>query len=203
MQVFRLKHFRREADEGSRGVYYFFGGPLMMLGGSFEFLLGNTFSFVVFCSFGAFWLSFGATLTPSFNATAAYGPDNPAAGTFDPMFAATFAYFHIYMGVLCFIYTVAAVRTNILFVLIFAACVGAFGCLAAFFFEIAQGADAHGLQYTAGVLTFIASLLGWYLLFAQILAAVDFPLNLPVGDLGGFVKGASERGKSLSGRTDG
>ena len=34
------------------GVYYFIGGFLMSLGGILEFFLGNTFSFVVFVSFG-------------------------------------------------------------------------------------------------------------------------------------------------------
>ena len=34
------------------GAYYFIGGFLMSLGGILEFFLGNTFSFVVFCSFG-------------------------------------------------------------------------------------------------------------------------------------------------------
>ena len=34
------------------GTYYFIGGFLMSLGGVLEFFLGNTFSFVVFCSFG-------------------------------------------------------------------------------------------------------------------------------------------------------
>lgn len=34
------------------GAYYFIGGFLMSLGGLLEFFLGNTFSFVVFCSFG-------------------------------------------------------------------------------------------------------------------------------------------------------
>ncbi|KAK5255320.1 hypothetical protein LTR40_010865, partial [Exophiala xenobiotica] len=33
------------------GVYYFFGGLLMILGGFLEFILGNTFPFVVFGSF--------------------------------------------------------------------------------------------------------------------------------------------------------
>ena len=42
---------------GGNGVatiaaYYFMGGFLMSLGGILEFFLGNTFSFVVFCSFG-------------------------------------------------------------------------------------------------------------------------------------------------------
>lgn len=34
------------------GAYWFVGGFLMSLGGILEFFLGNTFSFVVFCSFG-------------------------------------------------------------------------------------------------------------------------------------------------------
>ena len=61
-------------DQRNRGVYFFFGGLLMIVGGFLEFLLGNTFPFVVFMSFGAFWLSFGATLQPTYNAYGAYAP---------------------------------------------------------------------------------------------------------------------------------
>jgi succinate-acetate transporter protein len=35
-------------------TYFFFGGLLMIIGAVFEFLLGNTFPFVVFGSFGMF-----------------------------------------------------------------------------------------------------------------------------------------------------
>jgi hypothetical protein len=31
-------------------------------------------------------------------------------------------------------------------------------------------------------------MLGWYLLFAQLLQSVEFPLNLPVGDLSSRIK---------------
>jgi uncharacterized protein len=65
---------RAPIDQGNRGVYFFFGGLLMIVGGFLEFLLGNTFPFVVFMSFGAFWLSFGATLQPTYNAYGAYAP---------------------------------------------------------------------------------------------------------------------------------
>lgn len=65
----------------------------MTLGGLLEFFLGNTFAFVVFCSFGepsappcfprlmlmvlkgGFWFTLGSTLTPSFNAYGAYSAD--------------------------------------------------------------------------------------------------------------------------------
>ena len=91
----------------------------MVLGGFLEFILGNTFPFVVFGSFGAFWLTFAATLTPFYNASIAYDPTNPAASSADPVFASTFAFFQVYMGVLCFVYLIVALRTNIIFVLIF------------------------------------------------------------------------------------
>lgn len=54
------------------GVFYFFGGMLQVMGAVMEWLLGNTFISVVFASYGAFWLTFGSTLTPSYNALGAY-----------------------------------------------------------------------------------------------------------------------------------
>jgi len=92
----------------------------MILGSFLEFILGNTFPFVVFGSFGAFWLTFAATLTPFYNASIAYEPSNPAASAANPTFCATFAYFQLYMGVLCFVYMICALRTNIIFFMIFA-----------------------------------------------------------------------------------
>lgn len=74
------------------GAYYFIGGFLMSLGGILEFFLGNTFSFVVFCSFGGFWFTLGATLTPAFNAYGEYAtdPNNIATGLTSPAFHASF-----------------------------------------------------------------------------------------------------------------
>jgi len=180
------------------GVYYFFGGVLMILGSFLEFILGNTFPFVVFGSFGAFWLTFGATLTPFYNAAAAYQPEDPATAATNPTFNATFAFFQVYMAVLCFIYLIIALRTNIVFLLIFALLVPAFSCLSVVFFRTAEGLAATNYQTTAGALTFVVCLLGWYLFFVQLLAAVDFPLNLPVGDLSRYIKGASERAKKAA-----
>ena len=167
----------------------------MILGSLLEFILGNTFPFVVFGSFGSFWLTFGATLTPWFNASIAYDPTHPAASSSNPEFMASFAFWQVYMGVLVTVYWIISFRTNIIFNLIFLLLIPAFGCLSGYFFDAAQGNVKPELLQAAGGLTFVICLLGWYLFFVQLLAAVDFPLNLPVGDLSRFVKGASERVK--------
>ena len=45
----------------------------------------------------------------------------------------------------------------------------------------------------AGALTFITSMAGWWIFFAIMLASLDFPLAIPVGDLSHIIKGASTR----------
>lgn len=65
----------------------------MIIGGFLEFIIGNTFPFVVFSSFGAFWLTFAATLQPTYNAWGAYAPadaTSPAAGLTTQGFNASF-----------------------------------------------------------------------------------------------------------------
>lgn len=61
--------------------YWFFGGLLMLLGGFLEWILGNTFSSVVFLTFGAFWLTFAGTLTPGFAAFSSFAAEGEAAVT--------------------------------------------------------------------------------------------------------------------------
>lgn len=95
-------------------VYFFFGGVLMISGAFLEFILGNTFPFVVFGLFGAFWLAFGGTLQPFYGGAKFYSPAGTpqAMAMEDPEFANTFAFFLVYMGVLCFIFLIASVRTS-------------------------------------------------------------------------------------------
>ena len=85
------------------------------------------------------------------------------------------------MGFLCLIYMVCALRTNVVFVLIFASLVPAFGLLTAAYWNLALGKTlaAHHCTIAGGALTFVVSMLGWYIFAAILLAAVDFPLSLP------------------------
>jgi len=180
------------------GAYLFFGGVLMILGSVGEWIIGNTFPFVVFGSFGAYWLTFAATLQPFYNAYGAFSTtDNPAEGLTTVGFNASFAFFLVFMGVLCFIYMICALRTNIVFFGIFATLVPAFGCLAGAYWHLAQGntAIAGKLLVAGGAITFVTDMLGWWIFAAIMLAALDFPFQLPVGDLSHIIKGASQKAK--------
>ena len=152
---------------------------------------------VVFGTFGAYWLAYAATLIPYFNAAAAYQSNSPTTASSNPEFAASFAFFLLYMGLLCLIYLVCALRTNVVFVLMFACLVPAFSCLAASFWQLPQGntSTAITLQHAGKGLAFAVCLLGWYLFTMQLLAAVDFPIKLLVGDLSHIIKGTSEKTK--------
>ncbi len=173
----------------------------MFTGGILEFILGNTFPFVVFCSYGAYWFTFGATLTPLYNSYGAYSTTPAAtsastAGLADPGFLNTFAFFLLWMGVLSFVYLIASLRTNILFFLIFLTLCPMYCCLAASDWQNARGNKdaALTLQHAGGALAFMSCLIGWYDFFVLVLLAVDFPLNLPVGDLSHVIKGATQAG---------
>lgn len=103
----------------------------------------------------------------------------------------------IAMGILCLVYLICSIRTNLVFFLIFFTIVPAFGFLAGAFFNVAEGkaALAAKCQEAAGAFAFVTCLCGWYIFLAIMLASVDFPFSLPLFDLSGLVKGASEKQK--------
>lgn len=55
-----------------------------------QWIIGNTFPFVVFGSFGAFWLTFGFTNVPFYNAAGAFVTSTYTTGTENPQFNASF-----------------------------------------------------------------------------------------------------------------
>ncbi|KAL9007981.1 MAG: hypothetical protein Q9173_006849 [Seirophora scorigena] len=167
-------------------------------------------------STGAFWLAFGATLVPWFNAYGAYvtdpvaaaanmgNPGNPA-GLEIPAFNSSFAFFLIFMGLICLIFLVCSLRTNVVFVTIFFTLVCAFGCLAGAYFNLAlyhqneanlaAATRAARCLVAGGAFAFITSLAGWYIFLAIMLASLDFPLQVPVGDLSTLIRGASAKAR--------
>ncbi|TVY29548.1 Protein alcS [Lachnellula hyalina] len=187
------------------GAYFFFGGLLMLVGGFLEFILGNTFPSVVFMAFGAFWLTFGSTLQPFYFAYGSYSPTTtPADGLQTVGFTASFGFFLIFMALLSFIFLICSLRTNICFVVIFFTLTLGFSLLAGAYWQSANGigrkdasaiALAGRLQIAGGASLFVTSMAGWWIFFAIMLAALDFPFQIPVGDLSTLIKGASTRQK--------
>ena len=145
---------------------------------------------------GGFWFTLGSTLTPAFNAYGAYAPSSdPSAGLTSAGFHASYAFFLLFMGLLSLMYLVCALRTNLVFVVIFLGLFLTFVLLAGSYWTLAlaQMVMSQRLQVAAGAWGLIATIAGWWIFFAQMLVSVDFPLELPVGDISHLIKGQSER----------
>lgn len=101
------------------------------------------------------------------------------------------------MGLLSFIYLICALRTNVVFVAIFLGLLMTFVVLAGSYWQYALGnlVMAQKLQVAAGAFGFVATLAGWWIFFAQMLASVDFPIQIPVGDISHLITPLSERVK--------
>ncbi|KAF2260725.1 GPR1/FUN34/YaaH-class plasma membrane protein-like protein [Lojkania enalia] len=201
----------------STGPYYFFGGLLMTLGAVGEvrklpfifqmgladktqWIIGNTFPFVVFGAFGAFWLGWAATLQPFYNAYGAYSTtDVPADGLNTVGFRSSYAFFFLAMAIMCFVFLICSLRTNMVFFMIFFTLVIAFCMLAGAYWQLNNGdaVQAQRLTVAAGAFTFCTCIFGWWIFIAIMLASLDFPFSVPVGDLSRVIKGASERDKNV------
>lgn len=176
----------------------------MLLSGILEFFLGNTFPFVVFTSFGGFFLSLGATFTPALDAggtfvTALNGtlhasPTVPSATLANPLFDTSYGFFMLFMALLSMIYLILALRTNIVFVLIFLGLFMTFAFLTGTHWQRSTNNIilANRLQVASGAWGFVACAAGWYIFVSQMLTALDFPFSLPVGDLSHLIKGGTE-----------
>lgn len=106
-------------------------------------------------------------------------------------------FFLLFMGLLSFIYLICALRTNLVFVAIFLGLLLTFVVLTGAYWQLALGNAkmAQKLQVAAGAFGFMATMAGWWIFFAQMLASVDFPIQLPVGDISHLITPLSERVK--------
>ncbi|OHE97333.1 GPR1/FUN34/YaaH-class plasma membrane protein [Colletotrichum orchidophilum] len=200
-----LMGWRGAARTGAAGIgaYYFFGGLLMFVGGLLEWVLGNTFPSVVFFTFSAFWFTFGATLTPSFASFSSYAPTNATSGAEGLKtrgFNASFGFITLAMALICLVFLVCSLRTNIVFFVIFLTLVVTFSLITAAYWWLAKdytgnAAYAARLLEGAGACAFVTCAAGWWLILAILLASLDFPLELPVGDLSRVIRGKSEKSK--------
>ncbi|KAJ7681924.1 hypothetical protein DFH06DRAFT_284327 [Mycena polygramma] len=167
------------------GDFYFIGGLGMTIGGVFEWVMGNTFPFVVFSTFGGFWFSLGVLFDPTKGVAASF-----PSGANDPAFNHGVQFYFTFWAVLCILYLVASLRTNVVFVWVFATLVFTFSFLAAAYRQAALANASSSLMFlkVAGYFGFANIVGGWYLAVVLIFAAVEMPFDLPVGDLSGFLK---------------
>ncbi|KAL1887172.1 hypothetical protein Sste5346_010383 [Sporothrix stenoceras] len=181
-------------------AYFFLGGMLMFVSGLLEWVLGNSFPSIVFCSVGCFWFTFGGILCPSFGTYGFYAAPGEAAttGLSAPGFNSSLAFFLVSFSLFAVILFICSLRTNIVFVVIFLTLIPAFACLGAAFWYMAE--DLEGttalvakLFQAGGAILFVTCACGWYILLSIMLAIVDFPIQLPVGDLSTVIKGRSAR----------
>ncbi|KAI5363643.1 Putative acetate transporter GPR1/FUN34/SatP family [Septoria linicola] len=197
--------------EGSRTAnnanVIFYGGVLMWIAGLFEFLLGNTFPFLVFTAFGSFYASYGATLIPWFATYASFSED-PYGASLDGLsnagFNASYGHYWAAFTILMFFFFLCSLRTNVVFVIIFATIFPAVACLTAVFYYAADGEmdKAHDCQVAAGGILFSTCIVGWYLFAGLIFPSVDFPIPIPLGDLQQVVPALSDlSGGRKSGRS--
>lgn len=194
------------------GTFYFFGGMLQVFTALMEWFLGSTFSSVVFAAYGSFFLMFGATLTPGFAAFAPYAPAgaDPALGLESRNYNANTAFVFLWMTVLTLLFLVCSLRTNAVFVVVFAALAATLSSLTASYFLLsaaapirsggtviltaaaaASKAQAASFSVAAGVCGLVASLAAWYLLASILFETLDFPFRLPVGDLNAWIRAGS------------
>lgn len=173
------------------GAIYFFGGLLQILGCVMEWILGNTFSMVVFGTYGAFWLTLGTTLVPFYNAEGYFtsGKTGSTLLAGEAEYYASYGFYLCFLSLLTFIYLICSLRTNLIFVMIFLALDTALWLLTGEYWKLAEGDTytAGKLQVAAGAFTFTFCIFGWYLLTSILLQSLEFPIALPVFDLSKYI----------------
>ncbi|KAK4499808.1 hypothetical protein PRZ48_007994 [Zasmidium cellare] len=207
--IFSILEWRGYVGLGAAtvGTYYFSGGLIAIIACIFEFILGNTFPATFFGVFGGYFLSYGATFTPYFNAYGAYAAEDPIThtGQMAPPFQAGLGFWNLMMAIFTLYCTICALRTNVMFCAAFFFLMITFILVAsAEWVAIEPGMVETGksLQKAGGATGFVVLVIGWYLELALMLTTVDFPFNLPVFDLSGIVPSGTDMRKRRKGKKD-
>ncbi|GAA6001533.1 hypothetical protein JCM10207_006711 [Rhodosporidiobolus poonsookiae] len=169
------------------GNLFFFAGAYMFVACIFTMIKGETFSSMVFATFGGFYWSYAAILTPAFGVAAAFGDD--AVGLNN----ALAIFLLVWNGAFTCIW-LASLRTNIALVVVFFGVIMGVWFLAGAYIEMAKlvgqglttSSTHRALSKTGGAFLFISACSGFYLVLVQVFEAVDMPFALPVGDLSRF-----------------
>jgi len=171
--------------QGISGSWYFFGGIAMTVASIAEFVLGNTFPFVVFMVYGVHWVNIAYTSDPWHPLVAAYG----ANGAVDKAYTSGQGHYNIVMAMVSFIFLLGSLRTNVPFVIVFFTLIFLFGFFAGGQFQIGYDPTPEGLAYAvklfkiAGGFGFVTLVVSWYLAIILVCASTGVPCPLPIFDL--------------------
>lgn len=131
---------------------FFYGGLAQLLAAMWEYKKGNTFGATAFGTYGPFWLAFALyawQILP--------GIPKADAATATGLFLLVFTIFTAYM-------TIAALKTNLALLVVFALLT-----LTYLFLTIAEFSGADGLGVFGGWLGILTALAAWYTSFAGVI----------------------------------
>jgi succinate-acetate transporter protein len=152
------------------GLALFYGGIVQILAGMWEFRTGNTLGATMFCSFGAFWMSFAVILMPGFGIIAAY----PKAADLHTALAFFLLGWTIYA---CMMF-LATFKTSVALMAAFALVV-----LTLMALTIADFGGGPTFTLLGGWLGIMTALAAWYNALAGLLVSVKSTFRLPVGSM--------------------
>ncbi|UZJ55762.1 hypothetical protein CBS101457_005082 [Exobasidium rhododendri] len=176
------------------GMFFFSSGLGLTLAGIFEFIIGNTFPFLVFSVVSGFFYSWGALNQPS---QAVSGAFTASGGAMSVAFTSGVGWYLILWGLIHLVFAMGALRTNVAFVWILTWITAAYFTIGAAYFAMGNGSTNVSTLLTAGgALAFIGAMGGWYLFIAMVLDSVGFPFTLPNPDLSSRV--FAGKAKSMS-----
>jgi succinate-acetate transporter protein len=169
------------------GSWYFFGGIALVVAGICEFVLGNTFPFVLFIVYGVHWLTLAYTSDPWHPLVAAYGPS--PENELVRAYTSGQGHYNIVMAMASSLFALGALRTNLpLFLAIFFL-IFVFSFSAAGQFQLGYNPTPEGLEYAvklfkiAGGFGFVTVVSSWYLCVILVCASTGLPCPLPNFDL--------------------
>jgi len=158
---------------------------------------------------GGFFLALGFTLIPGFGVLGTYTTSTgELSADFYNSFGKSLRYrytrpplmddkgfFYLFVGLLSIVFLVCSLRTNVVLVVLFLAYSIAFPLLAAGDWQNGVGNKelGHKLLVGGGAACFVVSMMTWYALINSLLQSVDFPFELPMGNLSSFFSGASQK----------
>lgn len=138
------------------GLALFYGGLAQLLAGMWEFKTGNTFGATAFTSYGAFWMAVAITL--HWNLIPSH---------------AAFGYFLIGWTIFTGMLLLAALKTNIALIVLFA-------LLFVTFLLLSLGEFGMGTGQIGGYFGIATAVVAWYTAMAGLLASMPSAFKLPV-----------------------